>query len=327
MARYYISDCHFWHKNLLDQMDKRGFESVEEMNEYMIQQWNNKVRKKKDEVIILGDFGFMNGKQANELLDRLNGKKYLIIGNHDRLFLRDKDFDPSKFEWIKDYAELNDNKRHVVLSHYPMLSHNGQYRKDSSGKPKTYMLYGHVHDTVESMWIDRFTDILSSNYNTEHDGSRVLIPCNMINTFCGYSDYMPMTLDEWIEITEERKRIRKEKGLSDESGQFKLYRREKKMSYSEKNFSDEKLMFLQADFCIEAYENIIDVLRREREKLKQDSAQFALTGTEKGLEISREIMDDMVRMTADIAKWEKAIDEASYTRAQAKRLMQEKQNE
>jgi len=30
--RYYISDTHFCHRSLLDKMDVRGFESVEEMN-------------------------------------------------------------------------------------------------------------------------------------------------------------------------------------------------------------------------------------------------------------------------------------------------------
>ena len=41
--RYYIADCHFYHKNLLTEMDNRGFESVEQMNEVMIEKWNKKV--------------------------------------------------------------------------------------------------------------------------------------------------------------------------------------------------------------------------------------------------------------------------------------------
>ena len=53
--RYYIADCHFFHRSLLTKMDCRGFETVDEMNEVMINNWNNKVRSN-DEVIILGDF-------------------------------------------------------------------------------------------------------------------------------------------------------------------------------------------------------------------------------------------------------------------------------
>ena len=121
--RYYISDLHFYHANMNTRMDKRGFESVEAMNEYMISQWNKKVRKN-DEVVILGDFSIDKGEKTNELLRRLNARKYLIIGNHDR-FLNDKDFDRSLFKWIEPYKELNDNKRKIILSHYPVFCYDG----------------------------------------------------------------------------------------------------------------------------------------------------------------------------------------------------------
>ncbi len=51
--RYYIADCHFFHEALNREMDHRGFASVEEMNEYMIKRWNEKVRNR-DEVVIFG---------------------------------------------------------------------------------------------------------------------------------------------------------------------------------------------------------------------------------------------------------------------------------
>ena len=44
--RYYIADLHFCHENLNTRMDCRGFESGEAMNEYMIAQWNSRVRKR-----------------------------------------------------------------------------------------------------------------------------------------------------------------------------------------------------------------------------------------------------------------------------------------
>lgn len=53
--RYYIADCHFFHKKLNDNMDCRGFASVEEMNVYMLKKWNAKVRPE-DEVVILEIF-------------------------------------------------------------------------------------------------------------------------------------------------------------------------------------------------------------------------------------------------------------------------------
>ena len=54
--RYFISDLHFFHSALNTRMDNRGFDSVEAMNEHMIDRWNSRVRNKKDEVVILGDF-------------------------------------------------------------------------------------------------------------------------------------------------------------------------------------------------------------------------------------------------------------------------------
>lgn len=53
--RYFISDLHFYHEALNKRMDKRGFISVEDMNEYMIDRWNSRVRNKKDEVVITGN--------------------------------------------------------------------------------------------------------------------------------------------------------------------------------------------------------------------------------------------------------------------------------
>lgn len=202
--RYYIADTHFYHENLIDKMDKRGFETIEAMNEYMIEKWNAKVRKN-DEVVILGDFCWGKTCQVNDLLKRLNGQLYLIQGNHD-YFLRDKKFHADRFVWIKPYAEIHDNKRKVILSHYPILCYNGQYRLDKKGNPKTYMLHGHVHDTHDQRLLEQFR-MMTERYVIEGmDGSKRNIPCNLINCFCVYSDYEPLTLDEWIQNDEKRRR-------------------------------------------------------------------------------------------------------------------------
>ena len=203
--RYYISDLHFYHANMNIQMDQRGFASFEEMNEYMIEQWNQKVRKN-DEVVILGDFSIAKGEKTNELLLRLKGKKYLIVGNHDR-FLNDKTFDRNLFKWIEPYMELNDNKRKVILSHYPVFCYNGQYRLNDQGEPKVYMLYGHVHNTYDELLINHFQNITREQKRlVYHANEERPIPCNMINCFCMFSDYTPLTLDEWIEVDARRRK-------------------------------------------------------------------------------------------------------------------------
>lgn len=172
--RYYIADCHFWHAALNDHMDCRGFASVGEMNEHMIECWNRRVRPC-DEVVILGDLSWGDAARTTEILERLNGRLYLIRGNHDR-YLKDPAFDASRFEWIRDYAELSDNRRKVVLSHYPMACYNGQYRLDEQGSPRSYMLHGHIHDTMDQALLDAWQDMASSTMVTDPGGRRRPVP-------------------------------------------------------------------------------------------------------------------------------------------------------
>ncbi len=204
--RYYIADLHFFHGNLNTKMDRRGFDSVEEMNEYMIKKWNRKVRKN-DEVVILGDLSWGTAEQTNDLLKKLNGKLYLITGNHDK-FVRSPHFNKDRFIWIKPYEELSDNNRKVILCHYPIMCYKGQYRVDADGKPDTYMLYGHVHDTQDQRLIEKFQRITRETVVVNAKGEEQHIPCNMINCFCKYSDYEPLTLDEWIGLNEEKQHVR-----------------------------------------------------------------------------------------------------------------------
>lgn len=78
---WFTSDTHFGHKNILEyEKEARPFETVEEMNEQLIANWNDKVRPK-DIVFHLGDFAF--GAINVPIADRLNGHKRLVMGNHD----------------------------------------------------------------------------------------------------------------------------------------------------------------------------------------------------------------------------------------------------
>ena len=196
--RYYISDLHFYHDTLNRAMDNRGFRDEQDMNEYMIHQWNSRVRKN-DEVVVLGDLSMENWEKTKEVLDQLKGKIYLIQGNHDR-FVKDKNFDASRFIWVRSYAEMHDNGRKIILSHYPVLCYNGQNRLSKHGNPKTFMLHGHVHDTLDQRLLEQFQQITRGTLRGEQP-----IPCNLLNCFCMYSDYIPLGLDEWIEYHENKK--------------------------------------------------------------------------------------------------------------------------
>lgn len=215
--RYYIADLHFYHKAMNTNMDRRGFASVEEMNEYMIAKWNRKVRGG-DEVIILGDLSWGNLSETEQLLNRLKGSLFLICGNHDKA-MKNKDLVISRFKWVKPYDELADHKRKVVVCHYPIMCYNGQYRCDDQGKPKTYMLYGHVHDTHDQRLLEQFQEITRQTRVMNAAGLMTNIPCQMINCFCGYSDYTPLSLDEWIACDTQR-RLRERKSQGENNGFF-----------------------------------------------------------------------------------------------------------
>lgn len=197
--RYYIADNHFFHKGMIDRMDQRGFNDVEEMNEYMLQQWNSRVRRT-DEVVCLGDLSIGNAIETNKILEQLNGRIFMIRGNHDK-FLDRTGVDLSRFEWVKDYAEMHDNGRKVILCHYPIVCYNGQFRIDKDGNPKVYMLHGHIHRTQDIVGLHHYKEFVKG-FPRQSRGSDEPkpAPVNIINCFCMYSDYVPLTLDEWIEL-------------------------------------------------------------------------------------------------------------------------------
>lgn len=204
--RRYIADLHFDDDNVNKLMDKRGFENAEQMNEYMISKWNSVVQKR-DEVVILGDFIMSKDvKRAKEIILRLNGKKFMVLGNHDHV-LRKTAFDTSLFKKMSDYMELHDNNRRVICSHYPIMCYNRQF-DIVNDKAHSYMLHGHIHATCDQEYVDRFVIENRKRVRTIvlKDGTNktVPIPCEIINCFCGYSDYTPLTLDEWININNQR---------------------------------------------------------------------------------------------------------------------------
>ena len=128
---YFTSDLHLGHESVI-RMQNRPFCSTEEMNEVLIANYNSIVHKN-DTVYILGDISHRIGvTYANELISRLNGKKYLIKGNHD------KKFDETLFEEIRDFMTVSINGHHIALMHYPMLS----WPRSHHG---SIMLHGHIH--------------------------------------------------------------------------------------------------------------------------------------------------------------------------------------
>ena len=133
---FFISDTHFSHHNIIKYC-YRPFSSIKEMDETIIENWNNTV-KAGDLVYHLGDFAFVKtADDLEKITKRLNGNIYLILGNHDRQIIKSS----NKFVWKRDYARIKVGSQKIILSHYAFrvwdCKHHGSYH-----------LYGHSHGTL-----------------------------------------------------------------------------------------------------------------------------------------------------------------------------------
>lgn len=137
---FFTSDTHFYHGNIMKYCN-RPFSSVEEMNETLINNWN-KVVPKDGIVFHLGDFGFCGKDKFYEILDRLNGKIYWVIGNHDWKLLTDTLRNShQKIEAVEQQLYIQIEGQKIYLNHFPMLCYAGSWRGENS----TWQLFGHVH--------------------------------------------------------------------------------------------------------------------------------------------------------------------------------------
>lgn len=131
---FFTSDTHFWHKNII-RYCKRPFSSVEEMNEALIENWNNKVPP--DGIVFhLGDFCFAGADKIKELTSRLNGNIILIKGNHDHLSKGMQ----SLFYHTSYEMSIEIDKHRIYLNHYAFLTFAG-----ASNPNPVIQLFGHVH--------------------------------------------------------------------------------------------------------------------------------------------------------------------------------------
>lgn len=131
-ATFLVSDTHFGHLGVCkflrnDGTKLRPWDTPEEMDEEMVKRWNERV-KPNDKVYHLGDV--VINRRALKTLERLNGDKVLIKGNHDIFPLE---------EYTKYFRDIRayDVKNGVILSHIPV--HTSQLRRFGTN------IHGHLH--------------------------------------------------------------------------------------------------------------------------------------------------------------------------------------
>jgi len=86
MSTFVTADLHLDHAKILDFIAPDGslmrpYSCIEEMQQDLEERWNKTVHCL-DKVYVLGDVAF--SKTGVRMMERFNGKKVLIAGNHDR---------------------------------------------------------------------------------------------------------------------------------------------------------------------------------------------------------------------------------------------------
>lgn len=143
---FLVSDTHFGHAGVCrflrdDGSKLRPWDDYNDMDEAMVKAWNDRVGPK-DKVYHLGDV--VINRRALPILDRLNGDKVLIRGNHD--IFKDEDY-RKYFRELRAYHVMNG----MILSHIPIHS-------DSLGRFGVN-IHGHLHSN-RVMRRDLFSDQL-----------------------------------------------------------------------------------------------------------------------------------------------------------------------
>ena len=142
---FVTSDLHFGHKNIMNfcPVTRARFRNdVDYMNEAMVKEWNDLIGVE-DTVYILGDIAFLPAQKATEYMNRLNGTKILVEGNHDRKTLNDPSFRKC-FKEVHSYLSVNYNGTKVVMFHYPIAEWDQMHRG-------AVHLHGHLHGGISGM--------------------------------------------------------------------------------------------------------------------------------------------------------------------------------
>lgn len=174
------SDSHYYHKNIL-RYCSRPFETVEEMNQALIDNWNSVVGKD-DHVYHLGDFCFGNVEKWNSILEPgvLNGNIHLILGNHDVPRMFKESVNRERFCEITYQKMLLFDGWTIFLNHFPFLDFS------NSIDHKVAQAYGHLH-----------TSPFSAGTITEEKAK--YLNWNQYDVGVDNNDYTPISLEKFFE--------------------------------------------------------------------------------------------------------------------------------
>jgi calcineurin-like phosphoesterase family protein len=140
---FFTSDTHFGHENIIKYCN-RPFSDVHEMNKAITERWNEVIPE--DGIVFhAGDFAYRSKTPLKGYREKLNGKIFLALGNHDRLkdVVKSGCFDDIQgyYDLIIRDDEMDNESQRITICHYPMYSWNQSHRG-------SWMLYGHHHGSM-----------------------------------------------------------------------------------------------------------------------------------------------------------------------------------
>ena len=150
MNIFLTSDLHFGHRNIIRIGKGRPFDSIQEHDEALIENWNSVV-KPGDLVYVLGDFSIETTiDEIRKPLSRLQGSKHLILGNHDRKKIHTQLRTENLWQSVREYNSIrfdavDGTKVFLRMMHFPILEFDGAF-KNYRCKEKYIHCYGHIHN-------------------------------------------------------------------------------------------------------------------------------------------------------------------------------------
>lgn len=164
---FVTSDSHFGHVNII-RFSERPFAHVDEMNGELIRRWNRVVGPT-DVVVHLGDLAMGRIEDTVRLGWALNGQRYLIPGNHDRVSSVNQRgrnvatytpiYEAAGWTILDEVIEATIDGRSVLLSHYPYIGDSHDKSKEGADRYADVrpvdtglpLVHGHVHN----LWTER----------------------------------------------------------------------------------------------------------------------------------------------------------------------------
>ena len=155
--RFFTSDTHFGHARILE-LSQRPFDSVEAMNDAIVERAHAAGITATDELWVLGDLAMGDFATSMQWAARLPGIKHLVVGNHEKHFDEPKQhrFDRYEQAYIDagftvhhGHVELTIDGRQLLTSHFPYFGDSQDNDRHVHARPEDRglpLLHGHIHE-------------------------------------------------------------------------------------------------------------------------------------------------------------------------------------